>query len=171
MPRRLLNRCVPDSIREFRAAARQRFEDGRTLAMADRRTAAIYLWGYSAEMTLKAAYFAVIGFADTQTITVPDLRAAALTAPGLGVIWPGLPRNPKLHDLRAWADLLAATRIATPRMAYGDPSIGTRMVTRCARLQHLWSEILRYHKNVAYIHEMEQVRDAAAWLLLYSSQL
>ena len=51
------------------------------------------------------------------------------------------------------------------------PRLGTRMVTRCARLQQLWSEILRYHKNVAYIHEMERVRDAAAWLLLYSSQL
>ena len=81
MPRKLLNRCAPDSIREFRAAARQRFEDGRALAMADRRTTAIYLWGYSAEMTLKAAYFAVIRFAETRTITLPDLRAAAKPLP------------------------------------------------------------------------------------------
>jgi hypothetical protein len=31
--------------------------------------------------------------------------------------------------------------------------------------------VLRYHKNVAYLHEVEQVRDTAAWLLLHSSQL
>lgn len=122
-------------------------------------------------MTLKAAYFALLGFTDTQPITLADLRAAAQTSPGLGVAWPGLPYNPKLHDLRAWAELLAATRAATPGMAYADPAFGTQMVTRCLRLHRLWSEILRYHKNVAYLYEMEQVRDAAAWLLLYSAQL
>lgn len=171
MPRTLLNRCASDSIREFRAAAQQRFEDGRALALADRRTAAIYLWGYSAEMTLKAAYFAVLGFTDTQTITLADLRAAALTAPALGVVWPGLPHHPRLHDLRAWAELLTATRAATPGMAYADPLFGSQVVFRGFRLQRLWSEILRYHKNVAYLYEREQVRDAAAWLLLHSLHL
>lgn len=171
MPRRLLDRCAPDSIREFRAAARQRFEDGRTLAAADRRTAAIYLWGYCSEMTLKAAYFATLGFLSTQPITSADLRAAALTAPGLGVAWPGLPHYPKFHDLRAWAELLAATRVAMPGRAYADPAFATRMVARCTRLQRVWSEILRYHKNVAYLFELEQVREAAAWLLRNSTQL
>ncbi len=141
------------------------------MAAADRRTAAIYLWGYAAEMTLKAAYFAVIGFAEAQAITLADLRAAALNAPGLGVSWPGLPHKPRFHDVRAWAELLAATRAAMPGLAYADPTFGNQVVTRSFRLQRLWSEILRYHKNVAYIHEMEQVRDGAAWLLLHSSQL
>jgi hypothetical protein len=139
MPRRLLERCSPDSIREFRAASRQRFADGQSLAMADRRTAAIYLWGYAAEMTLKAAYFATIGFAETQPITLADLRAAASTAPALGVAWPGLPRKPRFHDVRAWAELLAAKRAATPGLNYPEPAFGTRIVSRCFRLQRLWS--------------------------------
>src|SRR5437588_276642 len=50
MPRRLLERCQPDSIREFRAAGRQRFDDALALAAAGHRTGAIYLWGYTAEM-------------------------------------------------------------------------------------------------------------------------
>jgi hypothetical protein len=171
MPRRLLDRCAPDSIGEFRAAARQRFEDGQSLATAGRRTGAIYLWGYAVEMTLKAAYFTIIGFTETQPISVADLRAAALTAPGLGVVWPGLPHNPKLHDVRAWAELLAAKRAAMPGLAYADPAFGNQVVTRGFRLQRLWSEILRYHKNIAYVHEMNQVRDVAAWLLLHSAHL
>ena len=31
-------------------AASERFEDGRVAAASDRRTAAIYLWGYAADM-------------------------------------------------------------------------------------------------------------------------
>jgi hypothetical protein len=68
MPRRLLERCPPDSIREFRASARQRFDDGLVLAGGGQRTAAIYLWGYTAEMTLKAAYFSLIALAETAVI-------------------------------------------------------------------------------------------------------
>ncbi len=76
MPRSLLERRQPDSIREFRGAAIERRIDGNEAAKAGRRTAAIYLWGYSAEMTLKAAYFSVIGFEQTRAITLGDLQAA-----------------------------------------------------------------------------------------------
>ena len=77
MPRRLLERCRPDSIREFRAAARQRFDDGLSLAAAGRRTGAIYLFGYTAEMILKAAYFSLSGLTETDTITWNVHRANA----------------------------------------------------------------------------------------------
>ena len=50
MPKPLLSRLQPDSIAEFRAAARQRFLDGEVAAANDRRTVAVYLWGYAAEM-------------------------------------------------------------------------------------------------------------------------
>jgi hypothetical protein len=69
MPSRLLERCNPDSIREFRAASQRRYDDGLALAAQGRRTAAIYLWGYAAEMTLKAAYFSFIGHPEAATIT------------------------------------------------------------------------------------------------------
>ncbi len=171
MPKGLLERCQPDSIAQFRVAARQRFADGEALAAAERRTAAVYLWGYAAEMTLKAAYFEVMVFAKTDVITLADLRAAAFTAPGLGVTWPGLPGNPKLHDLRAWAELLVATRGTNPGTAYADPAFGAQVVTQGNLLQRLWSEVLRYRKNLAYDHELEQVRKATAWLLSHSLDL
>lgn len=166
MPKRLLQRCEPDSVGEFRAAARQRFQDGLTLATKSRRTAAIYLWGYAAEMTLKAAFFGAIGFPVLQPLTAADLIGAKSKALGLGIIWAG-----NLHDLRAWAELLVTTRAATPGLAYPVPGFGNEVVNHGRALQRLWSEVLRYHKNVAYLYEVDQVREAAEWLLVNSASL
>jgi predicted alpha/beta hydrolase len=165
MPKSLPARCAPDSILEFRAAARERFHDANTLAAAGRRTAAIYLWGYTAEMMLKAAYFSSIGFSSVQAITPVDLRAAVAAAPGLGFIWVG-----NFHNLDSWTNLLINTRAAL-RIAYLDRRFGSQLVGHVSRLQRLWRETLRYHRNNAYEYETAQVRAAAAWLLVHSLQL
>jgi hypothetical protein len=170
MPKRLLQRCLPDSVGEFRAAARRRFEDGEALAAAGQRTAAIYLWGYAAEMTLKAAFFSFIGYADDQPIPLPDIRAAVASAAGLGVIWPGPPGKPKnSHSLQGWAELLIAKRGAMGSPY--PPAFGRAVAERGRRLELLWREVLRYHKNVAYLHEVRQVRGAADWLLRHARGL
>lgn len=166
MPQLLLDRCQPNSIREFRAAALQRARDAQTLVAGERRTAGIYLWGYAAEMMLKASYFAVIGFADGQQITIPDLHAARLSATRLGVV-----RFANLHDVRGWAELLVATRAALPGYAYAVPGFGNRVVAAGARVYTFWREALRYHKNVAYEFEVTQVQTASQWLLTNSSVL
>jgi len=47
-----------------------------------------------------------------------------------------------------------------------------REVQSCGQgIGQLWSEALRYHKNVAYVYEMNQVREAAEWLLVNSDVL
>jgi hypothetical protein len=71
VPRRLPARWRPECIVEFWAAARQRYQDGLACAGGGRRTGAIYLWGYSAEMALKAAYFTLTGVGETTHLTVP----------------------------------------------------------------------------------------------------
>lgn len=111
MPRSLLERCQPDSIREFRAAARQRFQDAVSAAASDRRTAAVYLWGYAAEVTLKGAYFRLIGFGSTLVITPLDLQNAVNRGIALGVVWP---TRARWHNVRAWAELLVTHRSTTP---------------------------------------------------------
>jgi hypothetical protein len=166
MPRPLPQRFTPDSIREFRASARVRHEDGVSAAEAGRRTAAIYLWGYSAEMTLKAAYFALIGFADRQPITLTDLRAARTHAVGvLGVTWP----THSLHDLRGWADSIVAERTVRG-WHYPDPAVGRSLRRQVQVLGRLWSETLRYHKNRAYDYEVRQAREAVEWLIANSAR-
>ena len=108
MPRRLLARCQPDSIQEFRAAARQRFDDALYLATEGRRTGAIYLWGYTAEMTLKAAYFSSQGRAEADALTWrADIQPAILRGRAMGIAWPDQGAG---HNVRAWAEFLSSER-------------------------------------------------------------
>src|SRR5437879_6241571 len=95
------------SIRDFRAAAGLRYREARRLAIAGDRLAAIYLWGYTAEMLLKAAYFRLRGWLPTQAITLTDIRDARNYAiSNLHVSWP----QPNLHDLSRWCELLIEQR-------------------------------------------------------------
>jgi hypothetical protein len=168
MPRRLLDRCQPESIREFRAAARQRFQDGLSLAAANRRTAAIYLWGYTAEMLLKAAYFTLTGLAETDPLTwAGNILPAIVRGRGLGIPWPTQGQG---HNVRAWVELLVGVRALTPATTYATP-FATELRRQGQRLEWLWRETLRYHKNIAYVHEVTQVREAAEWLLTNSHLL
>jgi hypothetical protein len=168
MPRRLPARWQPECIREFRASARQRFNDALALAAAGRRTGAIYLWGYSAEMTLKASYFSLT-LAETDPITWGGhvLPAIQHGKTARGIAWPVPGQG---HNVRAWAELLVAERAATPGLAYA-PQFGREVQSCGQRIGQLWSETLRYHKNVAYLHEVAQVREAAEWLLGHSDAL
>jgi hypothetical protein len=168
MPRRLPARWQPESIREFRASARQRFEDGLALAVAGHRTGAIYLWGYTAEMILKAAYFTLQGRAELAVLTWrTDILPAIIAGRGMGIAWP---LHGQGHNVRAWAELLIAERAATPGAAYPHP-FGQEVQERGEAIGELWSETLRYHKNLAYLYEMNQVREAAEWFLLNSVAL
>lgn len=168
MPRRLIDRCRPESIHEFRASARQRYDDGLVLAAAGNRTAAIYLWGYTAEMTLKAGYFSLIGFGETDPVDVGRHVVPAIDrGRALGIAWQ---RRGQGHNVRAWAELLIAERSATPGALF-VPAFARQLQTCGQRIQQLWNETLRYHKNRAYLHELRQVREAASWLLANAEQL
>ncbi len=164
MPRRLIDRCNPDSIREFRAAARQRYDDALVLAANGRRTAAIYVWGYAAEMTLKAAYFSFLGHPETAAITWGGHLLPAINAGQAMVYWPN---QGKGHNVRAWAEFLVLSRAANPATAYAA-GFALDVQTHGQRIGHLWRETLRYHKNVAYRHEVRQVREATEWFLMNS---
>jgi len=163
MPKKLIDRCQTDSIREFRLAARQRFNDGLALAAAGQRTGAIYMWGYTAEMTVKAAYFSLIGLAERATITWnSDLQPAIARGRQMNIFWP---KPGEGHNIRAWTDLLIAVRALSAATQY-PPPFGLELQRRGQRLEYLWRETLRYRKNYAYGYEMRQAREAAEWLLV-----
>lgn len=168
MPKLLVDRCGPDCIREFRLAARLRFEEGVTLA-GDRRTAAIYLWGYAAEMTLKAAYFNFLQFAPDQAIQWRDISTAInVTGPQqCGITWPS---GGKGHNVACWAELLVKDRARHAGKAY-SPRFAAAVIQAGLDVYLRWRETLRYHKNQAYAHEAATVRRAVEWLLGHSDQL
>lgn len=170
MPKRLPARCRPDSIREFRASAAQRYDDGLAAAAAGRDLAAIYLWGYSAEMVLKAAYFSVLGRAEGDVLTVQKhIKPAIELGRGLLIPWPVPGQG---HNVLAWAELLILERATYPNpvMAYSE-DFGREVRENGQRIGQLWNETLRYHKNKPYPYEVTQVRRAVEWFLANSKLL
>jgi hypothetical protein len=166
----LLSRCHPNCIHGYREAAKIRFEDGLLIEQGgwEHRTGAIYLWGYTAEMTVKAAYFSAIGFDADREIRIKDLHDAANVGATLSIPWP--PKG-KLHNVRAWTELLVMTRSSLTTLAYPDTTFRDQVVDAGLRLEPLWSEELRYHGTVAYEQEFRSVKNTAAWFLENALQL
>lgn len=148
------------TIRDFRAAAAQRYQEGRHLAIAGDRLAAIYLWGYTAEMLLKAAYFRLRGWFPVQPITLADIRDARNHAiNNLHLAWP----QPNLHDLSRWRELLIEQR---KQQLVPYPWAFTRSFNaRVTRIYVNWREHLRYRTNRPYHGEMASTYQSVTWLL------
>ncbi len=121
------------------------------------------MWGYSAEMALKATYFSLT-LAETTAIDWKTHLKPAITHAQTthGITWPN---HGSGHNVRAWAELLVAERATIAGRAY-SPEDGRQIQTCGQRIGRLWSETLRYHNNLAYQYEVTQVRLCAEWLLV-----
>lgn len=156
MPQLLSTRLREDTIFEFERAAEQRRIDAMRLALAGRSLAAIYLQGYSVEISVKAAYFRTIGHPRTRPIAIQDRNTAVLEWNRLG-----LRNKPGQHDLLGWAELLAAKRQDLQRPY--PSNFQTEMLTQAKALYLRWRETIRYHTNVPYGDEIRIVSMAAHW--------
>ena len=122
MPKLLPDRLAVDSCGEFLAAAENRYEEGLTLFEVGHRAAGIYLWGYSAEMLLKAAVFRALGSSLRDEIRKDDLEAARNLARQNNINWRG-----NYHFLPGWAELLLWVRAHVPGARYRTVSFGSTM--------------------------------------------
>lgn len=163
MPKSLLARCGrTDTIGSFRRAVWRRYADGLLAFESgdrDRRTAAVYLWGYSVEMTVKAAVFRAKGHSDTQPMAIAWKVVNQLTAQASGV---GLT---DLHAVNEWAALLVAGRAVWPTTTPLSLAVATDVRRRADEVAALWHPVMRYHGNVAYRHELARMRDHATWFI------
>jgi hypothetical protein len=164
MPRLLLQRISPDCVQGFRTAAQARYDDGLVLAEKGHRLAAIYLWGYSAEMLIKAAYFTLHGFTAAQPIGGAVLALAKQDAKTFGIHWTNQ------HNVYAYATLVVHKRASLGRY-YVSPTFANDFVGHAQTVYNRWRETLRYHHNQAYMFELQRVRVSVEWLLMQSLQL
>lgn len=161
----------PHTVGRFRAAAWARFHEANRLAVdADLferdglRHGAVYLFGYVAEMLLKAAYFRLRPAGANGTITFAHLQAARSRAIQLQLHWPG-----NLHSLVGWRNLLARERLVM-----GAPFPQTfeiELFAQTTRLALLWSESMRYYHTKPTRVEIHDAHEAARWLLTRFSVL
>ena len=68
MPLSLVHRAGVDTLGKLERAAVKRFREARRLQEAGEALGAVYLYGYSAEITLKVAYYRIIGLVPTTPI-------------------------------------------------------------------------------------------------------
>lgn len=144
----LVNRLGVDTISSFQRAAPERFTEAELLGGHHNPLAAIYLYGYSIEMIIKAAYFRTRGHTATQEITDADRRAA------LGG------DNP--HNFVRWAELLVALNNRLPRPTY-DQAFGIELVNHALLAYQNWRPGMRYCAMIPHEHEVETVRASACW--------
>lgn len=119
-------------------------------------------------MLLKAAYFSVIGMAQTTLLTWGNDILPAINR-GRNVFFIHWPHAGQGHNVRAWSELIVAERVFLGK-AY-SASFAMEIQRQGQRIGQLWSETLRYHKNVAYSHEVAQVREAVEWLVINAKSL
>lgn len=144
------------SIQTLDAAAPWRLADARVLDREGRRTAAVYLYGYVAEIRLTAACYRLTGHAPEQTIGRGTREGLERDARRQNIM------SSDPHDLLGWARLLLILR-KRDRIGY-DREFGIEMVSRVADLYGNWRPRLRYRAIYPTAAQLTLVRDAAEWL-------
>jgi hypothetical protein len=158
MPLTLAGRIGSDTLGNLEAAAMRRYAEARCLLPIE-PLGAIYLYGYSIEVRLKAAYYHVSGLGQNDMID-PFRRIAEKEIENLRI--PSFPKRAPGHHLVGWATILEGARRKVPAGAL-PPPIADRLYEHVDRVERCWIESLRYHANKPYDIKVKVVESAARW--------
>lgn len=157
MPLRQRLEAIPETVQEFDLAAAQKYQEGAALITGGYNGAGIYLLGYSAEMTLKNAYFRYTGASWADRVG-PRLGLALAAG---RILVPLVPHE-GYHSLRFWALLLRETRRFQRRPL--PPLLDAQFMSRTRRMhQNCWIGA-RYRRDQATSREAATFQDDVAWL-------
>ncbi|HOB73075.1 MAG TPA: hypothetical protein PKG54_00990 [Phycisphaerae bacterium] len=169
----LVSRAGGDTLAKFESAARLRFREAERLYEQGEALGAIYLYGYSVEICLKAAYYRTIGLVPSSAIDFKLHRKPAENEiDGMeGLLKHPVGDGPKAgRHVVGWARLLESTR-GKPGGKPMDSDLATRMHEHALTIFECWAEFLRYRGNKPYNKELEAVRTAANWFRRNASRL
>lgn len=138
-----------DTWAGFELAASERYLDGLALHFQGQRTGAIYLWGYVAEMLLKAAVFKAAQFMPSQPIP----RKGSV----LGMV------ATLNHDIEYWADLLVGVRSTSQSPL--DSLTEAALRRHASLVAANWSEKLRYKHVEATALEAGNCLKGVEWIM------
>lgn len=139
-----------DSIREWQRAATRQWNDAEILRKNKRRLAAVYLYGYVAEILIKGAHFRLYKSLDDEIKPEDRTRAISNSQPRTGH-----------HDIAGWAKLLVQRRIEMGQ-PNSNPS-GDEIINNANILYLNWRETIRYHATRVRVFELNQVREKTLW--------
>jgi hypothetical protein len=157
MAKKQLEMFGPDTISKFEKSAQMRIAEGDLLAK-DHPLTAIYLYGYAAEMTLKAAYFRNLGFGAVDEID-PNERNRAMARARASDLMGFDP-----HDIPGWARLLVRDKGTIHLPAYHS-RLEKKIVANAISIYENWRPEMRYRHTTPARPTVIRVRDLAQWIV------
>jgi hypothetical protein len=159
----LAERLAPDTIARLERAAQQRFATAELLRR-ERRLAALYFYGYSAEICLSTAYFRHLGFGrnmpidrDTRQRRMAQARQVRENGEFL------MSSDP--HPLVGWARFLQWQRKSSGGLSEADQERLREAIKNAIVIYNYWRPEMRY-KILEYSEkQLDEVRRAARWFI------
>ena len=157
-------RLSPDTVTRLERAAHQRFTSAEVLRTQARRLAALYFYGYSAEMWLSAAYFRSAGFGLHEPIDRDTRHRRMVQARQLRLDSGAFLMNSDPHPLVGWARFLEWQKSASGALAAADAQRLKEAVNKAVEIYNYWRPELRYKVVEITEPQLQVVRSAAIWL-------
>jgi hypothetical protein len=149
---------TPDAINRLRQAGEHRFITAEILRREKRRLAAVYFYGFSAEMIISAAVFRSQGFSPNAAISRDALHRRMVATRQIGLM------SSDPHPLVGWALVLQhqkklhdATSVTAARLR--------EAVKQAAQIYKYWRPELRYKTTQFTDGTVTLVRRAASWFI------
>ncbi|MBI2804949.1 MAG: hypothetical protein HYX68_08210 [Planctomycetes bacterium] len=167
----LVDRLAPDTINRLERAAEMRHHDALHLLPSGRGLSAVYLFGYSVEMCLAAAYYRGVGFSPNMPID-RDARQrfmAQARRPQAGTGRPLMDSDP--HPLVGWARFLESQRLARGNLSVHEAQRLQEAINKAALVYKHWRPELRYKTIDVSQVQVAEVRKASAWFIQQRGRL
>ena len=150
---------APNTVRQLEVAAERRYEEGECLKRQNRLLAALYLYGYSVEMCLAAAYFRSAGFSLSQTIDDDTRRRRMAQARQLRLM------SNEPHPLDGCARVLEWHRHSSGSIAPQEQDRLREAVRKAERVYRHWRPELWYKLTCVPTNQLDEVRRCVRWFI------
>ncbi len=154
----IVSKIGPHSTSRLQRAAEQRFVEAECLMERRHYLAALYFYGYVAEIVLGCAYFRMRGYSPTDAITMSELRRILNTAKMKSRM------EDKSHPIDGWAVLLIEERAYARR-------IERSLRDKSLFISENWSPALRYRTITLQKDQIIEIQEQAKWFLVNSQKL
>ncbi len=152
----IIQHVGPDTISRLESDSKRRCAEADWLVEGKHYLAALYFYGYVAEITLGAAYFRLKGWKTNESISEADLKGA------LNRARPPSLMSDKSHPVDGLALLLIEEKAALYAPAY-EKRIERLIRDRSSAIGENWGPKLRYRAIDVTEDQVSLVRTSAHW--------
>jgi hypothetical protein len=161
----------PDTINRLEQAAKNRYQEATRLREQRRLLCALYLYGYSVEMCLAAAYYRSAGFSPNSPIERDTRERQMKYARTLRDVdnKPLMDAHP--HPLVGWARFLYWRRRLSSQLGADETRRLREALHKAETVYKHWRPELRYKTTDVSPAQLEEVRRCVDWFIANRGRL